>query len=128
MPGLLQVPALWDRPPEAALSKLQAMSSELSCDVPAAAALLMAVPSLHDINMPGIVRDRMEALAAALAVSVASVSWVRAVSCTGYGVPSFCQAVLKYLVMPQRMLWVVLCHCIDCMALTTAGRSTVVLL
>lgn len=74
---LPQVPLLWNRSAEAAAAKVSSVASALGIDVPAAAALYMAVPALASINMPGVVRDRVEALSDALGVPCAQVSlWV----------------------------------------------------
>jgi hypothetical protein len=69
----LQVPLLWNRSPEAAAAKLSSVASALGVAVPAAAVLYMAVPALAAINMPGVVRDRVDGLSDALGVTVAQV-------------------------------------------------------
>lgn len=69
----LQVPLLWNRSPEAAAAKLSSLAAALGVDTAAAAALYMAVPSLASINMPGVVRDRVDALSDALGVTCAQV-------------------------------------------------------
>jgi hypothetical protein len=68
-----QVPLLWNRSPEAAAAKLSSVASALGVDAPAAAGLYMAVPTLASINMPGVVRDRVEAVSDALGVTCAKV-------------------------------------------------------
>lgn len=68
-----QVPALWDRPVEATVEKLRALAAELGCSQAAAAQLLAAQPVLLSLNVPGMAADRIERLAAALAVSRARV-------------------------------------------------------
>jgi hypothetical protein len=69
----LQVPLLWNRSPEAAAAKLNGIAKELGVEGAAAAALLMGAPALASINMPGVVRDRVEAVSDALGVSTAQV-------------------------------------------------------
>lgn len=69
----LQVPLLWNRSPEAAAAKLSSVANALGVDVPAAAALYMAVPALASINMPGVVKDRVDLLSDALGVPCAKV-------------------------------------------------------
>jgi hypothetical protein len=73
VPVLLQVPQLWNRSPEAAAAKLSGISKAVGIDAAAAAALLMSAPTLAAVNMPGVVRDRVEALSDALGVSIAQV-------------------------------------------------------
>jgi hypothetical protein len=68
-----QVPLLWNRSPEAAAAKLNGIAKELGIEGAAAAALLMGAPALASINMPGVVRDRVEAVSDALGVSTAQV-------------------------------------------------------
>lgn len=70
----MQVPLLWNRSPEAAAAKLNAIAKELGIEGTAAAALLMGQPTLAAVNMPGVVRDRVEAVSDALGVSTAQVS------------------------------------------------------
>jgi hypothetical protein len=70
---LPQVPALWNRSPEAAAAKLSALATELGTTVKAAAALLTSQPQLASVNMPGVVVSRVEPLAAALGVAIAKV-------------------------------------------------------
>jgi hypothetical protein len=71
----LQVPLLWNRSPEAAAAKLNGIAKELGVEGAAAAALLMGAPALASINMPGVVRDRVEAVSDALGVSTAQVGF-----------------------------------------------------
>ena len=68
------MPIIWERPPEAAAEKLRALGSELGVSSAAAAQLLAAQPVLWSLNVPGLVADRVERLAAGLAVSRAQVS------------------------------------------------------
>jgi hypothetical protein len=70
-----QVPLLWNRSPEAAAAKLNGIAKELGVEGAAAAALLMGAPALASINMPGVVRDRVEAVSDALGVSTAQVRY-----------------------------------------------------
>lgn len=70
---ITQVPQLWNRSPEAAAAKLSDIASALGIQPAAAAALLMSQPTLASINMPGVVRDRVEAVSDAVGVSIAQV-------------------------------------------------------
>ena len=67
------MPLLWNRSAEAAAAKLSSVATALGVGLPAAAALYMAVPALASINMPGVVRDRVEGLSDALGVPCAKV-------------------------------------------------------
>ena len=83
-----QVPLLWNRSAEAAAAKVSAVATALGIDVPAAAGLYMAVPALASINMPGVVRDRVEALSDSLGVTCAQVGCAHAFAvcvCVGGG-------------------------------------------
>lgn len=72
-----QVPLLWNRSPEAAAAKLSSVAVALGVALPSAAALYMAVPALASINMPGVVRDRVDGLSDALGVTCAKVGGLR---------------------------------------------------
>ncbi|KAF8056875.1 hypothetical protein HT031_006219 [Scenedesmus sp. PABB004] len=66
-----KVPLLWNRSPEAAAAKLGAVGAELGVGGEAAAALLISAPALASVNMPGVVRERVERVGDALGTSTA---------------------------------------------------------
>lgn len=73
---ILQVPSLWNRSPQAAAEKVSSLANELGVNLGAAAGLMIAQPSLGGINVPGVVKDRVERLSATLDVSDAKVGGV----------------------------------------------------
>lgn len=68
-----RVPLLWNRSPEAAAAKVRGVADALGVGAGAAAALFVAVPALASINLPGVVRDRVDAVSDALGVTCAKV-------------------------------------------------------
>lgn len=84
-PLLRQVPALWNRSPEAAAAKLSGFASALGVDVPAAAALLMGAPQLAGVNAPTIVAERVEAVGDALGLATRQVLMVSVPVCPSTG-------------------------------------------
>lgn len=56
-----------------ALQKLSSLAEELGCTPMIALELLTAQPNLFNVNMPGMVRDKVEQLSDVLGVSVTKV-------------------------------------------------------